>query len=114
MERLEHISPSLGAQYLVGLYQKGDKITVLYTSNHGEGRNALWKTVIEPFEQNKTEKIAGTESFGFEIAEVSDKLFVLFGGNINKLNLEANKTEPVNISYTFRRNLSAEFRPDVL
>jgi Tol biopolymer transport system component/C-terminal processing protease CtpA/Prc len=110
MERLEQISPSLGAQFLQAVYQKGEKTTVLYTSNHGEGRNALWKTVIEPFEQNKTEKIAGTDnSFSFDISEVSDKFYVLFNGAINKLNLEGNKVDPVTISYTFRRNLSEEF-----
>lgn len=110
MERLEQISPALGAQYLQALYQKGEKTTVLYVSNHGEGRNALWKTVIEPFEANKTEKIANTDnSFGFDIVEVSDKLYVLFNGTINKLNLETNKADPIAISYTFRRNLSEEF-----
>ncbi len=76
MERLEQISPSLGAQFLQYVYKKADKTSVFYTSNHGEGRNALWKTVIEPFEQNKTEKIAGTDgSFGFNIVEVSDKIY---------------------------------------
>jgi len=110
MERLEQVSPSFGQQSLQALYQKGEKTTVLYASDHSEGKLALWKTVIEPFEQNKTEKIAGTDnSFGFDIKEVSDKLYVLSGGNINKLNLEGNKTDPVNISYTFRRNLAEEF-----
>jgi tricorn protease len=110
MERLEQISPGLGAQFLQAVYQKGDKTTVLYSSNHGEGKSALWKTVIEPFEQNKTEKIAGTDnSNGFDILEVSDKMYVLFNGTINKLNLEGNKVDPVSISYTFRRNLSEEF-----
>ena len=110
MERLEQVSPALGAQFLQAVYQKADKTTILYTSNHGEGRNALWKTAIEPFEQNKTEKIVNTDnSFGFDIIEVSDKLYVLFNGNINKLNLDGNKVDPVSISYTFRRNLSDEF-----
>ena len=110
MERLEQISPAMGAQFLQAVYQKGDKTTVLYISNHGEGRNALWKTVIEPFEQNKTEKIANTDNAGgFDIVEVSDKLYALFNGNINKLNLDGNKVDPISISYTFRRNLSEEF-----
>jgi tricorn protease len=110
LQRMELISPSLGAQFLQFVYQKGEKTTSLFTSNHGEGRNALWKTVTEPFEQNKTEKIAGTDgSGGFDIVEVSDKLYVLFNGTINKLNLEANKADPVSIGYIFRRNLSEEF-----
>ncbi len=33
----------------------------------------------------------------------------LFNGGINKVNIETNKVDPINISYTFRRNLSAEF-----
>jgi tricorn protease len=111
MERLEQLSPSIGAHFLQYLYQKGDKTSVLYTSNHGEGRNALWKTILEPFEQSKTEKIAGTDgSFSFDIVEVNDKMYVLMAGNINKLNLETNKAEPINVSYTFRRNLAAEFQ----
>ncbi len=110
MERLEQVSPALGTQFLQGVYQKGDKTTVLYVSNHGEGRNSLWKTVIEPFEANKTEKITGTDNiFGFDLAEVSDKLYILAGGTINKLNLDANKADPISITYTFRRNLSEEF-----
>ena len=110
MERLEQVSPALGAQFLQAVYQKGEKTTVLYTSNHGEGRVALWKTVVEPFEANKTEKIANTDnSSGFDIVEVSDKLYVLSSGNINKLNLDQNKVDPVSISFTFRRNLSEEF-----
>ena len=110
MERLELMSPSLGAQFLQAVYQKGEKITALYASNHGEGKPALWKTVTEPFEQTKTEKIAGTDNtFSYDLVEVNDKLFVLSNGSIGKLNLEANKLDPVSIGYTFRRNLAAEF-----
>ncbi len=41
MERLEQISPSFGAQFLQAVYQKGEKTTVLYTSNHGEGKKCI-------------------------------------------------------------------------
>jgi Tol biopolymer transport system component/C-terminal processing protease CtpA/Prc len=110
MERIEQISPSAGTQFLQSIYQKGDKTTVLYASNHGEGRGAVWKTVIEPFETNKTEKIAGTDGlFGFEVVEAGDKLYALMNGTINKLNLDANKVDPITTSSTFRRNLSGEF-----
>lgn len=109
-ERFEHIGPSFGDQSLQALYQKGDKTNVLYVSNHSEGTNALWKTVLEPFEQPKTEKIAGTENgYNGNIVEVNDKLYLLARGIINKLNLDGNKIEPISIAYTFRRNLSEEF-----
>ena len=109
MERLDQLSPGLGTQFLSYVYQKGDKVSVIYSSNHGEGRVALWKTVTEPFEQNKTEKIAGTDGGGSDFREVSDKLYLLSNGTINKLNLDANKAEPISISFTFRRNLAEEF-----
>lgn len=109
MERLEQVSPSFGSQNLLAVLQKAEKTTLLYSSDHELGKTALWKTTIEPFETNKTEKIAGTESGGFSIAGAGDKYFLLFQGGIYKLNLDANKVEPVSMSYTFRRNLSAEF-----
>jgi hypothetical protein len=73
MERMEEIGPEAGTQFLQAVYQKGDKTNVLYVSDHGEGKRALWKTTIEPFESNKTEKIAGTDNaFGFDIVVVCD------------------------------------------
>lgn len=110
MERVELVSPSVGDQQLLALYQKGDKTTILYRSNHGEGRYSLWKTVLESFETIRHEKIAGTENlFTTGIVEVSDKLYVLVNGNIQKLNPDQNKVDPINTSYTFRRNLQQEF-----
>lgn len=110
LERMEQVSPSLGAQFIEAVYQKGEKSNILYTSNHGEGRSAIWKTVIEPFEPIKTEKIIGTDNiFGFDFVEVNDRLFALFNGTIHKLNLDANRAEPIAIGFTFRRNLSEEF-----
>ena len=109
-ERWEQLGPNVGAQFLQSVFSKGEKTTVLYMSNHGEGRNALWKTVIEPFEAMKTEKINGTDNAGgADIVEVSDKYYALVNGTINKLNLDGNKVDAINISYTFRRNLAAEF-----
>ncbi len=111
MERVGQVSPNFGTQSLQFVTRKKEKITVLYSSDHAEGKPALWKTVLEPFETNKTEKIAGTEgSNGFDIVEVGDKLFVLSGGNISKLNLEGNKTEAITLGSTFRRNLAEEFK----
>lgn len=111
MRRTEQISPDFGSQY--GPYhisQKGEKTTVYFASNHADGKSALWKTVIEPFEENKTDKIAGTERGVSAICEADGKLYVLTGGNIQKLNPDANKLDAININLSFYRNLSAEFR----
>jgi C-terminal processing protease CtpA/Prc len=109
LDRMEPVGPNFGNQYLATVIQKGDKQTVVYASNHAEGRMALWKTVYEPFEQPKTEKIAGAEGNGFDIAEADGKYFVLSRGNLSKLNLDGNKIDPIAISHTFRRNLAGEF-----
>ena len=109
MDRLEQVGPSFGTQYLQAVIQKGEKTIVLYTSDHAEGKTSLWKTVLEPFENAKTERIMGADGFGFDYAEGGDKTMVLFNGNIFKLNLDANKVDPVVISSVFRRNLEEEF-----
>lgn len=110
MERMNQISPDLGTQFIQAVFQKNDKTSILYSSNHDEGKTALWKTILEPFESNKTEKIAGTDGLNISrIKDIGDKYFLLANGTIHKLNLDGNKTDPINMSYKFRRNLSEEF-----
>jgi tricorn protease len=109
MERIEPVGVNFGSQYLVTVLQKGDKTSVLYISNHAEGKSALWKTVYENFEAPKTEKIAGAESGSIDFAASGDKYFLLMNGNLHKLNLDGNKAEPIAISFSFRRNLQEEF-----
>ncbi len=109
MDRLEQVGPSFGSQFLLNVVQKGDKTMVLYVSDHAEGRPALWKTTIEPFENNKTDRIVGADGFGFDYADASDKAMLLFNGNLFKFNMDANRVDPIVISQTFRRKLSAEF-----
>ncbi len=108
--RIEQIGPSFGEQYLLTVLQKNDAATVLYLSNHAEGKMALYKTVLEPFEAPKTERISGADGGSFDFAEAGDKYFVLFRGGIAKLDLEKNKVDPISIAYTFRRSLAGEFQ----
>lgn len=110
MERLEQVSPSFGSQYLLHVTEKAGKTIVLYISNHAEGKSALWKTTLDPFAAPKTERIAGADAGGMDYGEAGDKSYVLFNGGIYKLNLDANKVDPVNISLTFRRELADEFK----
>jgi tricorn protease len=109
MDRLEQVGPGFGSQFLLNVLQKGEKTIVLYVSNHAEGRSALWKTTLEPFEAPKTERINGADAFSVDYAEGGDKTMLLINGSIFKLNLDANKVDPVAITQVFRRNLSAEF-----
>jgi tricorn protease len=109
MERIEQVGPSFGDQYLVDLIQKGEKTNVLFISNQDQGKAALWKTVIEPFEQNKTEKITGAEGGGVDVSAAGDKYYVLINGSVYKLNLDQNKLDAVALSCAFRKDLSGEF-----
>jgi tricorn protease len=109
MDRLETVSPNYGSASSPYVAQKEAKTYVLYLSDHQENKNNLFKTTIEPFTPNKTELIGGAENAqGFVLAD--GKYFLLAGGNIHKLNLEANKVEKIDIGHTFRRNLADEFR----
>ena len=110
MERIESVGPAGGSQYLVTVVEKDDKSSVLYLSSH-EGKGALYKTDIKSFEEEKTEKIIGTEGGGAEVVVAGDKYFLLTKGVINKLTIADNgsKIDPINFSYVFRRNLAGEF-----
>ncbi len=109
MERIEQVGPEFGSQFLVTVIQNKDKTNILFLSDQADGRSALYRTILEPFEKPKTEKINGAESSSLDFAAGGDKYFVLFNGSVFKLNLEAGKVDPVAISYTFRRNLAEEF-----
>ncbi|WP_343700061.1 S41 family peptidase [Chitinophaga sp.] len=110
MKRIEQVGPDFGAQYGPAyISKKGEKTTVFYYSNHADGKTAVWKTVTEPFEEAKTDKIAGTERGGSGIVEVDGKFYINTGGNIQKLNPDANKIDAINISLPFYRNLRQEF-----
>jgi tricorn protease len=67
MKRLERVSPAFGSQRSVEVIQKGEKTFVYYASNHAEGRSAVYRTTMEPFEANKTEKVMGADFGGFDI-----------------------------------------------
>lgn len=108
MERIELISPLFGSQGEPFVTQKAGKTTVLYNSDHGEGKDALWKTVLEPFMLAKTEKITEVGTYG--IIEVDGKLYGLNNGSIVKIDAEAKKADPIPVGFTFRKNLQAEFR----
>ncbi len=109
MERIQQVGPSFGSQYLLSVLQHDTKTYVLYISDKIDGSPALYKTMLEPFEADKTEKINGADGGNIGIVAVNEKCFALVNGNIYKLNIDANKVDPIAISKTFRRNLSAEF-----
>jgi C-terminal processing protease CtpA/Prc len=111
MDRIEQVGPSFSSQYLLAVLQKEDKTTVLYLTDQVEGKPAVYKTELKPFEEPKTEKITGADGNNASVLAVGEKYYLLIKGVINKLTLtdNLNKAEPINISYTFRKNLAGEF-----
>jgi tricorn protease len=110
MKRLEQISPFFGSQSSPFVIQKGEKTLVFYSSNHVEGRNYIYRTLLQPFDDNKTERVTGLENGSYDIASSGDKYYVLSGGAIYTLNIDNNKADKIDINYKFDRNLEAEFR----
>ncbi len=109
MQRLERVGPSFGTQFGAYVIQKGDKTTLVYSSNHDEGSNNLWTTVIEPFERPKTKKIEGARTGNYNLKTAKQKYYTLVRGKINEINLGSHKVSAIDIDYTFRRNLRDEF-----
>jgi len=107
LDRVELVSPGFGSQFGTDVFAKGDKTYVFYSSNHEGGKTGLYRTTIEPFEANKTEKVG--DGGEYSIIQVGDKFFTLAGGVINKYNLDGNKVDKIDHGYKFARNLNAEF-----
>lgn len=111
MKRLERVSTYFGSQSTPYVIQKGEKTYVYYTSDQDEGKRALYRTTIQPFEDNKTEKVNSGDVPGYDIIQSGDKYYVQASGNIYTLNIDGNKIDKVDIaSCKFDRNLSGEFK----
>ena len=107
LDRITRIGPAFGTQSNPKTFKKGEKTYIFYASNHDGGRRALYRTVREAFEDDKTEKVAdgGVDN----LVEVNGKCYALSNGTVQKYNIDGNKLEKVDIAFKFRRNLEDEF-----
>jgi tricorn protease len=103
------VSPRGGTQGVPYVISKKDETIVLYLSNHDGQPFNLWKTTIKPFEKEKTEKIKGAATYDLLIAAAKDKYYTLVQGKIGQVDLKGNTFKPIDMSYTFTRNLRSEF-----
>ena len=109
MDRIESVGATFGSQSGPYVLQKGEKTTIVYSSNHDEGKFALWTTVLEPFEKPVTKKVEGTTFASLNIKSAKNNYYTLVRGKIVKVDFGSNKAKPIDIQHTFRRNLEAEF-----
>ncbi|WP_116124422.1 S41 family peptidase [Lewinella sp. IMCC34183] len=110
MERMEQIGVSFGSQAGVAVVQEGDKQIVLYGGDQEGGKSQLFKTVLEPFEEPKTESIEAQGIGSADDLVVADGKYYLLGrGRVMKLDLGKNKAEAIELKHTFRRALRPEF-----
>ncbi|PPK86479.1 tricorn protease [Neolewinella xylanilytica] len=110
MERIEQIGTAFGDQGSLAVVQDDEKQIVIYGSDQEGGKTQLFKTVLSPFEDPKTESIEAKGAGGADDLVTADgKHYLLGGGKILKLDLDKNKAEPIELDYTFRRSLRPEF-----
>ncbi|WP_084221620.1 S41 family peptidase [Winogradskyella sp. PG-2] len=109
MDRLQLISPSFGSQSNAYEITKDETSYIYYGSNHDEGNFNLWRTVLKPFEDNKTEKADKQRIRGGLIVSVKGSHYILVNGNINTLNPSSNKMEKIDVDAKFQKNLVSEF-----
>lgn len=106
-DRISQVGPSFGSQGSPAVFRKNNKTYLFYSSNHEGGRRGTYRTIMQDFENNKTEKV--TDGSTNEIIEADGKFYALVGGNIQKYNLESNKLEKIELAHKFQRNLNDEF-----
>ncbi len=109
-ERWERVTRFGSSQYSPYVLTEGEQHTVLFISDHDGSDRSIWKTVLKPFEEPKTEKIKNAATGSMQIAEADGKLYALIGGTVHKLNLSPAEAEKIEMTFPFRRHLAAEFR----
>ena len=110
MQRLKSISPRFGEQENPSVIQKDEKTFVLYISNHSEGKPQLWKTTIEPYENNKTEAVSDKTIRNYQLVNTEKDNYILVNGSIHTLDIAGNKLKEISISNKFNKSLAKEFR----
>ncbi|MFO7978739.1 MAG: S41 family peptidase [Bacteroidales bacterium] len=110
-ERWEPVNVArIGKQWSPYVFRIKNEDILLFTSNHDEGSFVLWKKELTPFEDPDVVRIEGARpGMNAQVVNAGDELFMLAQGNIHKINLSQNKTEAINITHTFSRNLANEF-----
>jgi tricorn protease len=109
MERIEQIGPGFGDQSDLFVIKNEDKTFVFFISNHENGKPALWKLTLEPFEKTKTEKVKDADENDLNIKGYKDHYYVLNKGDIHKLDVDKNSIDKVDISFPFTINMNDEF-----
>ncbi|MBA6153013.1 S41 family peptidase [Gelidibacter maritimus] len=109
MDRIERISPSFGSQNDPYIITKDETTYVYYVSNHDQGKYKLWRTIIKPFEENKTEKVDDQTIRYSQLETSKSGYYALLNGTIHSMDLKSNKLEKIETETTFRKNLANEF-----
>lgn len=109
MERMETVGQTFGQQSEPFTLSSGDKTFIFYISNHNEGNPNLYMTTTEPFEAPKTKELISERIGGYAIRKSNDASYLLCGGQLYQLKPDDEKTEKIEISHAFRKNLNDEF-----
>ncbi|SDK21485.1 tricorn protease [Catalinimonas alkaloidigena] len=111
MERLHQRGPEFGSQADPYVIEQDGQLVLFYVSDHAEGNRTLWKTVIAPFDENKTSQVTGLDNVGsYALAGAKGSYYLLTNGKLYTLNTKEGKVEPITLSYHFARNLENEFQ----
>jgi len=108
-DRWEEVETLPGNQDSPFVIIKDNVTNVFFTSKHDNEARNIWKKTYKPFEKPETKKIEGAKTGNSAIVESKGNYYILFEGNINKLKLSENKTEKIEMDFSFERNMADEF-----
>lgn len=109
-DRWEAVVSLQDAQGSPFVYQKGDETRILFVSNHEGDGNALYQTILKPFDKAETKKIEGAKFGEYKISKGKDVYYLMASNKIYKLDFAASKVTPIETEFKFSRNMAQEFK----
>lgn len=107
LDRITPVSARFGSQRYPKTFSDKEKSYVFYNSNEEKGKMAFYRTTIEEFKENKTEKV--DDKAYSDLIKVKDNYYALIGGDIYTYNTGSNKLTKISIDFKFERDLESEF-----
>ena len=109
LHRWEPLSPVIGRQENPIAIDGPRHTDILFLSGHEGQGPRLYKKTLDPFKKPEMKMIIPVPRGDIQIRQAQNHFYLRVDGRIHTLDLKTVKTAPLDIEYSFTKNLSGEF-----